>query len=70
MKEKGFVEYERKSSRRAISFATNSGVDAMAISAGNTHLQTNKIAKINKEIIKQIQKSISIPLIYMEKWNS
>ena len=65
----GFVGYDKgKSSKgtkphEAISFATNSGVDAMAISAGNTHLQTNKIAKINKEIIKQIQKSISIPLV-------
>ena len=65
----GFVGYDKgKSSKgtkpdEAISFATNSGVDAMAISVGNTHLQTNKIAKINREIIKQIQKSISIPLV-------
>ena len=65
----GFVGYDKgKSSKgtkpdEAICFAKNSGVDAMAISVGNTHLQTNKIAKINKEIIKQIQKSISIPLV-------
>ena len=65
----GFVGYDKgKSSKgtkpdEAISFAKNSGVDAMAISVGNTHLQTNKIAKINREIIKQIQKSISIPLV-------
>ena len=65
----GFVGYDKgKSSKgtkpdEAISFAKNSGVDAMAISVGNTHLQTNKIAKINKEIIKQIQKSTSIPLV-------
>ncbi len=65
----GFVGYDKgKSSKgtkpdEAISFAKNSGVDAMAISVGNTHLQTNKIAKINIEIIKQIQKSTSIPLV-------
>ena len=65
----GFVGYDKgKSSKgtkpdEAISFAKNSGVDAMAISVGNTHLQTNKIAKINREIIKQIQKSTSIPLV-------
>ena len=49
----GFVGYANgKSSQgtlteEAISFAKNSGVDAMAISVGNTHLQTNKIAKID-----------------------
>ena len=65
----GFVGYDKgKSSKgtkpdEAICFAKNSGVDAMAISVGNTHLQTNKIAKINREIIKQIQKSTSIPLV-------
>ena len=65
----GFVGYDKgKSSKgtkpdEAISFAKNSGVDAMAISVGNTHLQTNKIAKINIEIIKQIQKSTSVPLV-------
>ena len=65
----GFVGYDKgKSSKgtkpdEAISFAKNSGVDAMAISVGNTHLQTNKIAKIDIEIIKQIEKSISTPLV-------
>ena len=65
----GFVGYANgKSSQgtlpdEAISFAKNSGVDAMAISVGNTHLQTNKIAKIDIGKIKQIQKSISTPLV-------
>ena len=65
----GFVGYANTKSSEgtltdeAISFAKNSGVDAMAISVGNTHLQTNKIAKINIKIIKQIQKSTSIPLV-------
>ena len=65
----GFVGYDKgKSSQgtipdEAISFAKNSRVDAMAISVGNTHLQTNKIAKIDIEIIKQIQKFTSTPLV-------
>ena len=65
----GFVGYNNgKSSKgtlpdEAILFAKNSGVDAMAISVGNTHLQTNKIAKIDLEKIKQIQKSTSTPLV-------
>jgi len=44
-------------------FASESGVDAMAISVGNTHLQTNKIAKININNIKDIQKISKIPLV-------
>ena len=65
----GFVGYSNgKSSEgtlpdEAISFAKNSGVDAMAISVGNTHLQTNKIAKIDINKVKQIQKSTSTPLV-------
>ncbi len=65
----GFVGYSNgKSSEgtlpdEAISFAKNSGVDAMAISVGNTHLQTNKIAKIDINKVKKIQKSTSIPLV-------
>ena len=65
----GFVGYSNgKSSEgtlpdEAILFAKNSGVDAMAISVGNTHLQTNKIAKIDIKKIKRIQKSTSTPLV-------
>ena len=65
----GFVGYANgKSSKgtlpnEAITFAKESNVDAMAISVGNTHLQTNKIAKIDIEIIKQIQKSTITPLV-------
>ena len=44
-------------------FASESGVDAMAISVGNTHLQTNKIAKININKIKDIQNISKIPLV-------
>jgi len=44
-------------------FAIDSGVDAMAISVGNIHLQTNKIAKININKIKDIQNVTNIPLV-------
>ena len=44
-------------------FANESGVDAMAISVGNTHLQTSKIAKINIVEINNIQNVTKIPLV-------
>ncbi|SVB05406.1 uncharacterized protein METZ01_LOCUS158260 [marine metagenome] len=44
-------------------FGNESGVDAMAISVGNTHLQTSKIAKIDINKIKQIQTVTKIPLV-------
>ena len=44
-------------------FSNESGVDAMAISVGNTHLQTSKIAKIDINKIKDIQKVAKIPLV-------
>ena len=43
-------------------FANESGVDAMAISVGNTHLQTKKIAKIDFDKIKLIENITNIPL--------
>ena len=65
----GFVGYANgKSSEgslpsEAVTFAKESNVDAMAVSVGNTHLQTDKIAKIDLEKIKEIQNSISTPLV-------
>ena len=44
-------------------FGNESGVDAMAISVGNTHLQTSKIAKIDIDKIKEIQTVTKIPLV-------
>ena len=58
----GFVGYANgKSSEgtlpiEAVTFAKESNVDAMAVSVGNTHLQTNKIAKIDLDKVKEIQK--------------
>jgi fructose-bisphosphate aldolase class II len=65
----GFVGYANgKSSEgtlpsEAVTFAKESNVDAMAVSVGNTHLQTDKIAKIDIEKVKEIQNSISTPLV-------
>ena len=47
----------------AKNFANESGVDAMAISVGNTHLQINKIAKIDINKIINIQNTTNIPLV-------
>ena len=53
----GFVGYANGESSKgtlpdeAITFAKESNVDAMAISVGNTHLQTSKVAKIDYEKI-------------------
>ena len=44
-------------------FASESGVDAMAISVGNTHLQTSKIAQIDIKKIISIQNIVKIPLV-------
>ena len=44
-------------------FAQASGVDAMAISVGNVHLQTSKIAKIDIHKIKEIETVTKIPLV-------
>ena len=44
-------------------YASKSKVDAMAISVGNTHLQTSKIAKINYQKILEIQNITNLPLV-------
>jgi len=65
----GFVGYangklsEGTDPEDAALFAKDTGVDAMAISVGNTHLQTDKIAKIDFNKIKKIQLSTVVPLV-------
>ena len=49
--------------KEAKRFVDESGVDAIAISVGNTHLQTNKIAKIDIKKIIDLQNVINIPLV-------
>ena len=44
-------------------YASKSKVDAMAISVGNTHLQTSKVAKINYRKILEIQNVTTLPLV-------
>ena len=65
----GFVGYdsgkisEGTNIEEAITFANNSNVDAMAISVGNTHLQTSKKANIDFHKIKLIERNVKIPLV-------
>ena len=47
----------------AIEYSSRSKVDAMAISVGNTHLQTSKVAKIDFNKILEIQKITKLPLV-------
>ncbi len=54
---------EGTSLTEAKKFANESGVDAMAIYVGNTHLQTSKVAKININKINEIQTITKIPLV-------
>ena len=47
----------------AKTYASKSKVDAMAISVGNTHLQTSKVANIDYKKILDIQKITKLPLV-------
>jgi len=44
-------------------YASKSKVDAMAISVGNTHLQTSKVANIDYDKIIEIQNITNLPLV-------
>ncbi len=44
-------------------YSSKSKVDAMAISVGNTHLQTSKVAKIDYNKILEIQNITKLPLV-------
>ena len=65
----GFVGYNEGASsettnpEQAKEFADKSGCDAMAISAGNIHLQTDKSANIDLDVINKIQTLTDIPLV-------
>ncbi|WP_170372534.1 class II fructose-bisphosphate aldolase [Ruegeria arenilitoris] len=47
----------------AATFAAQTGVDAMAISVGNVHLQQNKEGGLDKDRIRRIQAVTSVPLV-------
>ena len=65
----GFVGYNEGADsqstdpNQAKKFAELSGCDAMAISAGNVHLQTNKSSSIDMEVIQNIENLTDIPLV-------
>ena len=65
----GFVGYdngkisEGTNIEDAVSFANKSNIDAMAISVGNTHLQTSKKASIDFSKINLIESKTKIPLV-------
>lgn len=44
-------------------FARETAVDAMAISVGNVHLQSDSVSQLDEERIRQIQLQCSVPLV-------
>ena len=65
----GFVGYSEGIESKGTNFSEaerfnkESGVDALAISVGNTHLQTKKISNIDTNLLKSIEKVTNIPLV-------
>lgn len=65
----GFVGYsdgaksEGTDPTEAATFAAQSGVDAMAISVGNVHLQQNKEGGLDEERIRAIEAVTDVPLV-------
>ena len=65
----GFVGYkdgaqsQSTDPQQAKQFAELSGCDAMAISAGNVHLQTSTSSSIDMKVIEEIQSITSMPLV-------
>ncbi len=65
----GFVGYDAGDSSRgtdpkeAAKFAVETGLDAMAISVGNVHLQQNKQGGLDEERIRAIEAVTTIPLV-------
>ncbi len=65
----GFVGYAQGEASagtdpiEAAEFAQETGVDAMAISVGNVHLQQNKDGGLDEERIAAIQSTTAVPLV-------
>ncbi len=65
----GFVGYSEGAKsqstdpEQAKTFATLTECDAMAISAGNVHLQTQKSSSIDMQVIKKIETLTDVPLV-------
>ncbi len=47
----------------AAKFASETGVDAMAVSVGNVHLQQNKEGGLDEDRIRQIDRMTDVPLV-------
>ena len=67
--EVGYVGYSMKEPSRgtdpdeAREFAIETGVDALAISIGNVHLQNTNEGHVDWQLLASIQKVVSIPLV-------
>ena len=65
----GFVGYDqgeasaKSDPAEAARFAKESGVDALAVSVGNVHLQQTKAAKIDMEALRAIDAVTEVPLV-------
>lgn len=65
----GFVGYDAGEASHgtdpaeAAEFARASGIDALAISVGNVHLQQEKAAEIDRAALYQIEAGVDIPLV-------
>jgi fructose-bisphosphate aldolase class II len=65
----GFVGYSNGENSagtdpsEAATFATETGVDGMAISVGNVHLQENKVGGLDEARIAEIQALTTVPLV-------
>lgn len=65
----GFVGYSEGAASegtdpdKAARFALETGVDAMAVSIGNVHLQTDQSAQIDRERLARIESATDVPLV-------
>ena len=65
----GFVGYSKGEQsqgtdpQEAAAFAKDTGVDAMAVSVGNVHLQENTSVDLNRELLAAIESESDIPLV-------
>ncbi len=53
----------RTSAKEAAIFERETGIDALAISVGNLHLQTEKLAQIDLEALHAIEAVTTVPLV-------
>lgn len=47
----------------AVFFVSETGIDALAVAVGNIHLLENKKAELDFDLIKDLRKKISVPLV-------